>query len=84
VRKIIEKSIDRTRETIIETPAIKKQSPIRFTATAFRAAERASALESQKPIRRYEQSPTPSQPRKKRIRLSAVIRTSIKKVKRDR
>jgi hypothetical protein len=81
---MVENSTECTRETISATPAIKKQSPILLTATALSAADLASARTSQNPIRRYEQSPTPSQPRNRSIRLSAVIRISIKKVKSER
>ncbi len=40
----------------------KPKSPIRLTMNAFFPASEADFFSNQKPIRRYEQSPTPSQP----------------------
>ena len=45
----------------------KLRSPIRFTDTAFIADLQAKILEDQKPTKKYEQSPTPSHPKKKQL-----------------
>ncbi len=66
------------------TAARKALSPFLFTATAFIAAILASRRENQKPISRNEQSPIPSQPRKKRAKLSEKTSISMKKVKKLR
>jgi hypothetical protein len=41
---------------------VKPQSPIRFMTNAFFAANAGSGRSNQKPMSRYEQRPTPSQP----------------------
>ena len=46
-------------------PARKPTSPMRLTMNAFLPASEALCLWNQKPMRRYEQSPTPSQPTKR-------------------
>ena len=43
-------------------PARKPASPMRLTMNAFMPASEALCLWNQKPMRRYEQRPTPSQP----------------------
>ena len=57
-------------------------SPIRLTIKAFFAASPAGFFSYQNPIRRYEQSPTPSQPRNIKTKLSARTRLSMVKIKR--
>jgi len=59
-------------------------SPTLLTPTAFSDAIQAFCRVDQKLISRKEQTPTPSQPRKNTIKLSAVTRISIKKVKSER
>ena len=43
-------------------PSAKPASPIRFTMKAFLPASAALCRSNQKPMSRYEQRPTPSQP----------------------
>src|SRR3972149_1247928 len=57
-------------------------SPIRFTRKALVPAEAAADRSNQKAIRRYEQRPTPSHPKKRRRELSAKTKTSISARKR--
>ena len=45
-------------------PSRKPASPIRFTMKAFLPASLALCFSNQKPMSRYEQRPTPSQPTK--------------------
>jgi hypothetical protein len=47
---------------IISVPRMKPKSPMRLTMNAFLPASAADFLRCQKPISRYEQRPTPSQP----------------------
>ena len=47
---------------IRKMPSAKPASPTRFTMKAFMPALLALCFSNQKPIRRYEQSPTPSHP----------------------
>jgi len=51
---------------------------------AFKAARFAVTRENQKLIKRYEQSPTNSQPKNNCAKLSAVISISIPNVKKER
>ncbi len=51
---------------------INPKSPILLTIKAFLAASPVNFFSDQKPIRRYEQSPTPSHPRKTTRKLSAI------------
>ena len=48
---------------ITNSPSISATSPMRVVMKAFFAALAASGRSDQNPINRYEQSPTPSQPR---------------------
>ncbi len=63
---------------------MKAASPILLTTKAFMPALDAAGRSNQKPIRRYEQSPTPSQPTNIRTMSEAMTRTSMKKVNRLR
>ena len=45
-------------------PKAKPKSQTRLTTNAFIAAELAEDLLNQKPIKKYEQRPTPSHPKK--------------------
>ena len=48
---------------IVKIPSARPKSPIRFTTNAFIAAALADGFFYQKPISKYEASPTPSQPK---------------------
>ena len=61
-----------------------QESPTLFTINALIADLFANILVFQKPINKYEHMPTPSQPKNKSIRLSALTKINIKKLKRDR
>jgi len=65
-------------------PSMKPKSPTRLTTKALIAAAPAEGLRNQKPIRRYEARPTPSQPKNICTRLSAVTSMSMAKVNSDR
>jgi predicted helicase len=65
-------------------PRAKPKSPTRFTNIALIEALDAWRRVDQKLMRRYEATPTPSQPKKVCKRLSAVTRVNIKKVKMER
>lgn len=71
--------------TKIKAMAINKQkSPTLLTNKAFNAALTAGIRVFQKLINKKEHNPTPSQPKNKRAKLSAVTKISIKNVKRER
>jgi len=57
---------------------------MRLIIIAFKAALFACKRPYQKLIKRYEQSPTPSQPTNIWMKLSAVTKINIKKVKNDK
>jgi len=59
-------------------------SPKRFISTAFIADLLACTRVNQKLINKYEHNPTPSQPTNKTNKLSAVTKSTIKKVKEDK
>ena len=65
-------------------PRIRPASPTRFTMKAFLPASAALFFSYQKPMSRYEQRPTPSQPTNMRGRLPPSTRSSMKKVNRLR
>ena len=65
-------------------PIAKPKSPTLFTINAFIAALFADSFLYQNPINKYEQSPTPSQPKNNCKKLSDTTSTSIEKVKSDR
>ena len=65
-------------------PRAKPKSPTRLTINAFIAAELAESFLYQNPIKKYEQSPTPSQPKKSCKKLSDVTNISIANVNNDR
>ena len=60
------------------------KSQILFTINAFIAALLAVSFLYQKPIKRYEHSPTPSHPKKSCKKLSDTTKASIEKVNNDR
>src|SRR5262249_6913541 len=62
----------------------KPKSPTRLRMRAFLPAARADSLGYQKRMRRYEQSPTASQPTKRRRKPPAMTRVSMEKTKRLR
>lgn len=74
------KSKDWTYKTIRDSPMKNPISPNRLKIIAFNAALHADDLLFQKLINKKEQIPTPSQPTSKTPKLSAVTRTTIKKV----
>ena len=57
---------------------------MRFTTNALSPAADALSFLYQKPMSRYEHSPTPSQPTNRRGRLPPSTSSSMKKVKRFR
>ena len=59
---IVEKSKESKHQNKAHMPRINPASPIRFTTKALRAALLARAFSYQKPIKRYEDKPTPSHP----------------------
>jgi hypothetical protein len=61
-----------------------QKSPILLTIKAFNAAFVACVLVVQKLIKRKEQMPIPSQPKKNKTKLSEVTKTNIKKVNKER
>ena len=60
------------------TPSTNPKSPIRLTMNAFLPASEADFLTNQKPISRYEQRPTPSQPTNITRKLAPSTSTSMK------
>src|SRR5262245_14794558 len=62
--------------------SMKPQSPTRLVMNAFWPADALASLENQNAIRRYEQVPTPSQPRKVTRRLLPSTSINIEKVNR--
>ncbi len=70
--------------TINARPISIAVSPIRVVMNAFLAAFAFSVLSNQKPISRYEQSPTPSQPRYRTRKFSPRTSISMKNTKRFR
>ena len=64
--------------------SMKPQSPTRLVMNAFLPAAALASSVNQNEISRYEHTPTPSQPRKVRTRLSPSTSTSIEKANRLR
>ena len=56
---------------------MKPKSPTRLVTNAFLPAEALASSANQKEMRKYEQAPTPSQPRNVSSRLSLSTRISI-------
>ena len=65
-------------------PTMKAKSPTRLTTNAFLPASMADCFLNQKPISRYEQRPTPSQPTNITSRLAPSTSTSMKLANRFR
>ena len=84
VPKITSKSRVPNFATISARPMSIAVSPIRVVMNAFLAAFAFSVFSNQKPISRYEQRPTPSQPTNSRGRLPPRTSSSMKNVKRFR
>ena len=57
----------------------KPKSPTLFTTKAFIAAAFALSFLNQKPIKKYEHKPTPSQPKNNCIKLSEVTTLTLQK-----
>src|SRR3546814_18826068 len=64
---------------VAKMPSAKPKSPTRLTMKALIAASFADGRSYQKPISRYEATPTPSQPKNIWTRLSDVTSMSIMK-----
>ena len=62
----------------------KPQSPTRLVTNAFLPAEALASSVNQNEISKYEQAPTPSQPRKVSSRLSPSTSMSMEKANRLR
>ena len=62
--------------------SMKPKSPTRLVMNAFLPAVAADSLVCQKAMRKYEQVPTPSQPRNVTSRLSPSTSISIEKANR--
>ena len=65
-------------------PSANPKSPTLLTKNAFIAAELALSFLYQKPIKKYEHKPTPSQPKNNCKKLSEVTSVNIEKVKSER
>jgi hypothetical protein len=65
-------------------PTTKPKSPMRLTMKAFMPAMAFSVSVNQKPIKRYEQSPTPSQPMNIMNRLAPMTSVSMAQTNRLR
>ncbi len=65
-------------------PIMKPQSPTRLVMKAFLPAEALAGFSNQNEIRKYEQTPTPSQPRKVSSRLSPSTSMSMANTNRFR
>ena len=65
-------------------PRMKPKSPMRLTMNAFLPASAADGFVNQKPISRYEQSPTPSQPMNITGKLAPSTSTSMNAANRFR
>ncbi len=61
-------------------PSTKPKSPIRLTMNALRAAKVAVGRVYQKPISRYDTTPTASQPKNSCMKLFAITSISMAKV----
>src|SRR4051794_35836881 len=69
---------------VTKMPTMKPQSPTRLVMKAFLAAEALAGLSNQNEMRKYEQTPTPSQPRNVSNRLLPSTSITIEKTKRFR
>ena len=84
------KSAKYIHQTISSALAILQQTDANFDADelfikkAFIAATLAESFLNQKPIKKYEQRPTPSHPKKSCKKLSEVTNISIAKVNKDK
>ena len=65
-------------------PVTKPKSPIRLTTNAFMPARALPKSVYQKPMSRYEHSPTPSQPKNRITKLSPSTSSSIENTNRLR
>ena len=63
---------------------MKPQSPMRLVTKAFLPADALASSVNQNEMSKYEQAPTPSQPRKVSSRLSPSTSISIEKTNRFR
>ena len=69
---------------VMKIPTMKPQSPTRLVMKAFLPADALAGFSNQNEIRKYEQTPTPSHPRKVSSRLSPSTSISIEKTNRFR
>ena len=81
---IVEKLSEPTAPKARNVATMKPQSPTRLVMNAFLPAVAADALVCQNEMSRYEQVPTPSQPRNVTSKFSPSTRTSIEKANRLR
>ena len=65
-------------------PIANPKSPTLFTKKALIAAWFAESFLYQKPINKYEHSPTPSHPKNNCKKLSEVTKTNIENVNKDK
>jgi hypothetical protein len=84
ITNIVERSKVLKKKKVNSIPISKPKSPTRLKINAFRAALFACIRVNQKLISKYEHKPTPSQPKKICIKLSAVIKMNIKNVNKDK
>src|SRR5216683_8017757 len=80
----VEKSSEPKITKTAKIPSAKPKSPTRLTMKALIAASFADSRSYQKPIKRYDIRPTPSQPKNSCTKSLAVTSASMKKVKRLR
>ena len=71
-------------KNVTNMPTMKPQSPTRLVMKAFLPAVALASFSNQKEMRKYEQAPTPSQPRKVSSRLSPRTSISMEKTNRFR
>ena len=77
-------STERNTKNTAMIPSARPKSPTRLVTKALIDASFGAFLVYQNPISRYEASPTPSQPKKSWMKLSATTSISIMNVNRDR
>ena len=71
-------------KNVMKIATMKPQSPTRLVMNAFLPALAFSSFSNQNAMRKYEQAPTPSQPRNVSTKLSPRTRMSIEKTNRFR
>ena len=84
IKNTVEKSNVLNIKKIKQIPNARPQSPIRFITIALKADLFAKIRCDQKLINKYEDNPTPSQPKNNWIKLPEVNKITIKKVNKDK